>query len=98
MRITSASLSFPKIGLTGTIAPTTTPTGIIPGLSVRQNGFTLGEPTIVYGGTPQSGETAGNPTPGGNGKIGVAESIGLNGIRVGLRHFEGNVDTRNAFH
>ncbi|HAM71756.1 MAG TPA: hypothetical protein DCM86_08950, partial [Verrucomicrobiales bacterium] len=98
VRIDSASISFPKFGLTGSIAPTTTPGGVIPGLVVRQNGFTLGEATIVYGGAPKAGETAGTLGAGTGGVIGIEGILEFADIRAGVRDFEVNFDGGLSVH
>src|SRR2546422_576239 len=76
-------------------ATPTTASGVIPGLVVRQNGFTLGEATLIYGGPPQAGEDAGTAT---NSVIGIQGIIEFKDLRVGVRNFEVNFDSGVSVH
>lgn len=96
VRIDSASIVFPAVNIAGTIAPTQTDAGLIPGLVVRGDGFTLGEATLIYGGAPQTGESAATPVDSSqldNGKIKIGSFLVLDDIRVGVRNFEVNFDS-----
>ena len=58
--IDSAAISFPELNVSGTILPYnpatgqnvaagSTATGLIPGLTIYENGFTIGEAELIYG-------------------------------------------------
>ena len=83
VRIDSVSVTFPKFDVRGTIAPLTTPTGTIPGLVVRSNGFTIGTAELRFGGTnPSLQSTSGEPQ-----KIAFGSILEFDDLRVGVQNF-----------
>ena len=102
VRINSASITFEKFDLTGTISPfnphPNDPNSVaIPGLVVRRDGFTLGQAELIYGGvnTPANQQlTAGSGTPmDGSGKIKFGSILTFNDLRVGVTNFTVNFST-----
>jgi len=104
VRIDSASITFPKLNVKGTIRPFDTNAGhnvdssngagIIPGLVVRQNGFTLGTAELQYGGVTPAGGNQLTATSG-DGKIRLGNIIEFDDIRIGVQNFSVNFDAEN---
>ena len=97
LRINSATVVFPKFGVRGIIRPfdpnaghnVTDPgnaPGIVPGLVVRGNGFSLGVVEIRIGGTPAPNSTPGTATAG-DGKIRLGSILEFDDIRIGVQNF-----------
>src|SRR5262249_24063957 len=83
IRIDSATLTFPAIHLTGTISPFPIGNGqFIPGLVVRQNGFTLGQAQLIY--APGGSSNSATPTAGNGPQIRIGNIIQFNDIRIGV--------------
>ncbi|MEN0072261.1 MAG: hypothetical protein AAGC63_14885, partial [Propionicimonas sp.] len=108
VRINTAEITLPKFGITGSLRPynpstranldvgndASLVTGVIPGLIVRDNGFTLGTAELKYKpGTPSTGGAA--PSGGGTGKISICGIIELDDIRVGISGLAVNFDAAN---
>src|SRR5207253_7567117 len=95
VRIDAASFTFPKSALRGSISTFTPPGGpAMPGLVVRQNGFSLGRAEIRYGGVtpapnPQLPQQPGTVASGGK-KIKIGSILELDDIRVGVQNFTVN--------
>src|SRR3954454_639396 len=97
VRVNSATVLFPKLGVRGIIKPfdpsaghnVTDPgnaPGIIPGLVVRGNGFSLGVAELRIGGVPAPNSTAATPTAG-DGKIRLGSILEFDDIRIGVQNF-----------
>src|SRR5205085_8811650 len=91
VRIDSATLTFPRFNLSGSISPFdpdgSGPQPAIPGLVVRSTGFTLGQAQLCYGCTPPPGGstlTAGSGGPA----LSIGSILTLNDIRVGVTNFD----------
>ena len=82
--IDSATISFPELNLTGTIQPVTTAKGLIPGLTVYENGFTLGEAELIYG---VGGQTSSLSTMSSSPTISLGGLVTFNDIRIGVQDF-----------
>ena len=71
IRVESASIEIPRVGVTGSIGPYTRPDGTeLPGLSVRNNGFGLGTAMLTKGG-----------------EIDLGGILELQGVSVGVTDF-----------
>jgi hypothetical protein len=94
VRINSASIQFQKFALRGEINEVIDPnTGeSIPGLVVRQNGFTLGEAILCYGCEDSTLELENGET-----KISFGSILELDDIRIGVSRFTVNFDGGNPF-
>ena len=94
VKVDSATITFPRFGVSGIIAPFTSGTGAnattIPGLDVRMDGFTLGFAELRYGSsTPTSSpltNTGANPT----GKISFGSILTFDDLRIGVQNFNVN--------
>nr|NLI49984.1 hypothetical protein [Propionibacterium sp.] len=106
VRLATATLTIPRFGITGTLRPYNPGTGqnvdetdlkahptLIPGLVVRQNGFTLGTAELRYGPT---GTNTLSPT-GADPAIKFGDVLTLDDIRVGLSGFKVDFDGSNPF-
>ncbi|HEX4525985.1 MAG TPA: VCBS repeat-containing protein, partial [Gaiellaceae bacterium] len=106
VRIDSASITFPKLNVRGTIRPYDTNAGhnvdsstgggsnIIPGLVVRSNGFTLGTAELQYGGIPNGSGNQLTPQSG-DGKIHLGNVVVFDDLRIGVNNFSVNFDAAN---
>ena len=103
--INSASISFPAFNLTGTIRPfdpnaghsvsaTSTAPGLIPGLVIRENGFTLGQAELDYGVATPSGDPLSNSASSGN-AVSLGNILTFKDIRVGVQNFSVNFSAEN---
>src|SRR5262249_48284319 len=98
VRIDSATLTFPKIHLTGQISPFDTDLGnpnnpLIPGLVIRQNGFTLGQAQLIY--APGAANNTATPTQGNGPQISIGGIVRFNDVRIGVTNFTVNFDADN---
>ena len=82
--INSAAISFPELNLAGVIQPVTTAKGTVPGLTVYENGFTLGEAELIYG---VSGQSSSLSTTTGSPAISLGGIVTFNDIRIGVQDF-----------
>ena len=82
--INSAAISFPELNLAGVIQPVTTAKGTVPGLTVYENGFTLGEAELIYG---VSGQSSSLSTTNGSPAISLGGIVTFNDIRIGVQDF-----------
>ena len=93
--VDSATISFPELNLTGAILPfnpatgqsvagNSTAKGLIPGLTVYENGFTLGEAELIYG---VGGQTSSLSTTGSSPTISLGGIVTFNDIRIGVQNF-----------
>ncbi|MCC6231170.1 MAG: hypothetical protein IT580_00900, partial [Verrucomicrobiales bacterium] len=99
VRIDRALITFPSFDLRGEISPfdpdpasLTNP--LIPGLVVRQNGFTLGQAQLIYGGatpnlTPVAGADPSKVDPS-TGKIKIGSILEFDDLRIGVTNFSVN--------
>ena len=75
--IQSASITIPALGVNGTIQPTTGSNGtVIPGLTVWDNGFTLGDASLSYGSS-----YGGHP-------ISLGGMVTFDSLTVGITNFD----------
>src|SRR5262249_44521889 len=90
LTLSSATVTFPKFGVTGTI-DTFTPTGgnAIPGLQVWDNGFQLGVATLIYK-PGQSGQQPGqlSSTSASSGKIRLGSIVEFDDLRISVENFK----------
>ena len=103
MVVQTAIITFPKIGISGTISPFEGK----PGLVITTDGFTLGEAQLIY--DPDGGALPANPNaqqpaattatntqqPGA--KIRIGSVLELDDIRVGVQNFEVDFETGVEF-
>ena len=103
--INSASISFPAFNLTGTIRPydpnaghsvsaTSSAPGLIPGLVIRENGFTLGQAELDYGVATPTGDPLSNGGSSTN-AVSLGSILTFKDIRVGVQNFSVNFSAEN---
>ncbi|MFZ0041730.1 MAG: hypothetical protein WAK93_10520, partial [Solirubrobacteraceae bacterium] len=103
--VQSASISFPSFNLTGRIYPfnpttgqsvTTTPTsttGLIPGLTIYEDGFALGQAELDYGiSTSSPANNQGSPS-----SISFGSLLSFKDLRVGVQNFAMTFGTSLTF-
>ena len=111
VRVNTATVTFPRFGISGSLTPYDPSShsnitannddpigdGVIPGLVVRSNGFSLGTAQLTY----KPGATSGNtvtPTSGStNEKISFGGIVVLDDIRVGVSGLTVTFDGSNPF-
>ncbi len=108
VKINSATLLMPRFNIRGTIRPFDTAlgqsvpdtgqtSGVIPGLVVRANGFTIGNAELAYGVGPQRpGTDPLQPGPA-DPKITFGSILELEDIRVGINNLSVTVGTAVDF-
>ncbi|MHC4428409.1 MAG: hypothetical protein ACYS0D_07370, partial [Planctomycetota bacterium] len=89
--VNSASIHIIPVGIIGEINPffdEDTQT-LIPGLTVRDNGFALGEAQLIFGADPPPGTTAAQQTGATAGQpIKIGSILEFDDVRVGVQNFE----------
>ena len=106
VRINSAKVLFPKFGVQGeirpfdpstghnvTLGPNDASTGLIPGLVVRRNGFTIGTAELSIGREDTSGGAL--TTASSQKKITFGDILEFDDLRIGVNNFEVNFDATN---
>ncbi len=83
--IDSASLTFDRFGITGSISPATVNGKTIPGLVVYDNGFTLGQAELIYSPSNPSGSNTTSSNPGA--PITLGSILQFNDLRIGVQDF-----------
>ncbi|HLQ76232.1 MAG TPA: hypothetical protein VK210_02700, partial [Terriglobia bacterium] len=85
--VQTATITFPRFGVTGAILPH----GTTPGLVVYDNGFAIGQAMLIYdpsGTTPApAGSSTLAPSGGSTGKISFGSILEFDDLRIGVTDF-----------
>ena len=110
VRINSATITMPSFNITGKIRPYNTATGanidlaegtnqqgVIPGLVVRGNGFTIGTAELAYGLAVQPGSANALTPATSDPKIGFGDILVFDDIRVGVSNLDVTIGSEVKF-
>src|SRR4029079_4472738 len=94
VRITSASVTFPKFNVVGSIdeIPASGNNPAIPGLVVRQNGFSVGQAQLRCGGASPTLQTTNNQP-----FISLGGVLEMDDLRIGVTNFSVTFGTNVSF-
>ncbi|SFS22515.1 LEPR-XLL domain-containing protein, partial [Yoonia litorea] len=86
VRINTVEISFPSFGISGYLTQDNSGGETIPGLTVYDNGFRIGEGVLIY--TPGASGNTATPTSGTSGdKIRLGSILEFDDFRIGVSNF-----------